>query len=295
MRPISIILILLLTLITVPLNSRAHAAFEGSDLKISQIPAGGSANSSTKFTSTSGEIHVEFRIRTASLLNFGGRSSYRVTLRRGVAPSSSGESGTVVASKVVTTDNTAVLVQLSAPVSTCSEVGGYHVRVTNTSPDNPQAAIVSSGLTDGQIYAASTNPEYRPLWMAGYSLLDLARGDEKTVSLGSFAKSGTIRLKGKWHVPELIPTFKPLAIYLLRPDGTTAKSGQFFSIHANLSPRLDTYYFVTPADAAQSGDWKLKIVNRSDSPIEQFNIKKGADVNPFVPQFESNFTNACGS
>ena len=262
--------------------------------KISQIPPGGGANSSPIAVATTGTLRVRLSIRTAALFNTGGKSTYKVSLRRGNPPTV-GVGGTEVASKSVIVNSELGFVDLSVTVGSCNQTGQYHVRVSNDSTENRQAGVVSSGILDGEIFASTSDPENRTLSMSGFSLIDLDRGDEKTVSIGSIAKPGTINLMGKWHVPGLIPTFKPLKIYLLRPNGTTATSGTYYSIHSNTGPKLDTYYPVTSEDVAQTGSWKLKIVNGSDSRIESFNIKKGSDPNPFVPSFASSFTTACGS
>jgi hypothetical protein len=115
------------------------------------------------------------------------------------------------------------------------------------------------------------------------------------VNIGAFSTPGSVTLQAKWHVPGLLPTFKPLKIYLFRPDGTTAKSGVYYSMHSSTGTKLDFYHIVNFQDAAQTGQWKLKIVNIGDTRIEGFNIQKGNDINPMVPAFKSIFTTACGA
>jgi len=260
-------------------------------LKIATVPPGGSVSSTAKAVVAVGELNISLRIRTSALFNMGGKSSYLISLRRGTP----GSAGTEVGSKTVITNSEKALVEIRVPISTCDQMGDYHVRVSNVSKDNPQAGIVSYSVSDGEIYSASSNPEGRNLAMGGLTVLDLDRGNERIVSIGAFSTPGSIALKAKWHVPGLLPTFKPLKIYLFRPDGSTAKSGVYYSIHSNSGTKFDFYHIVNVQEAAQAGQWKLKIVNTSDSRIEGFNIQKGSDINPMVPDFKSRFTTACGA
>ena len=163
--------------------------FNVTELHIPTIPSAAGANSDTKYVTAVGTLRIVFAIRTAALFNSGGRSTYVISLRRGIAPKY-GQSGTEVASKTVTTDNTNVAVDMTIPISTCADVGAYYVRITNTSTDNPQAGIAGN-LSDGFISAVSADPESRTFSMSGFSLLDFDGGDEKTVSIGLFPKPGS--------------------------------------------------------------------------------------------------------
>jgi hypothetical protein len=106
---------------------------------------------------------------------------------------------------------------------------------------------------------------------------------------------GVLKLKAKWHAVSLIPnTFNALKIQLLRPNGTVASSGTYYSIHSNKSPKFDITYNITAADAALSGYWKLKITNNSDFEVIGFNIEKeSSDINPLVPNFFSSYKANC--
>jgi len=258
---------------------------------ITQVPPRGTVNSSQKSVAAIGNLRIVLEIRTAALFNIGGRSSYKISVRR----SNPGSNDTELTSKTVIAGSDKVPVEFIVPIDKCNRIGNYYVRVANVSEDNPQRAIVS-GLIDNEIHAFSADPVTRNLSMAGVTVLDLDRGNERTVSIGAFSTPGSIALKGKWHVPGLLPTFKPVKIYLLRPDDSIAKSGIYYSIHSSGSgTKMDFYYIVNFQDAAQTGQWKLRIVNPGDTRIEGFNIQKGSDINPMVPAFKSFFTTACGA
>lgn len=106
---------------------------------------------------------------------------------------------------------------------------------------------------------------------------------------------GVLRLKAKWHAVNLIPnTFNSLKIQLLKPNGDVAVSGTYYSIHSNKSPKFDITYNITAADAALTGDWKLKITNNSNDDVIGFNIEKeSGDINPLVPNFFSSYKATC--
>jgi hypothetical protein len=259
------------------------------EIAIDPIPAGGGVNSRGFGVEALGNVTVVLAVRTAAFFNTGGRSTYVASVRR-VTPGSTTE----VLSRRVVTDSQKVGIELSVPIKSCSEIGGHYVRVSNASAENPQRGIVG-WATDGYFTVVTPNVERRDLDMAGIAVLDLDRGAERTVNIGSFPKPGLIVLKAKWHVPGIIPTYKPLKIYLTRPDGTVAKSGTFYSIHASgfvTGARMIMGHPVTIAETAQSGSWKLRIVNPGDTRIEGFDIEKGSD--PLPLPFKSTFATDCG-
>jgi hypothetical protein len=109
-------------------------------------------------------------------------------------------------------------------------------------------------------------------------------------------KKGLISLNAKWHTATLIPNvFVKLKIELLRPDGSVATGGSFYSRHApsDKTPRFFPYYRMTLTDAGMSGTWKIRVTNNSNEKIEGFDIEKGDDVNPFVFAFVSTYREDC--
>lgn len=129
--------------------------------------------------------------------------------------------------------------------------------------------------------------------------LSLDKGDAATRDIsGVQRKEGLILLKAKWHTATIIPNvFVKLKIELLRPDGSVAKSGSFYSAHApsDKSPnlRIAMSYNMTQTDAGLQGKWKIKVTNNSNEKIEGFNIEKGGDGNPFVSAFNSTYKEDC--
>jgi len=259
------------------------------------VPPGGGVNSSGFFeVKALGDLRVDLTVRTAALFNSGGRSAYVISVRRGNPALSNSPAGIEIASKRVVTDSQKARVELVVPIRSCNDIGVHHVRVSNVS-ENPQMGIVGS-VEDNFFVMVTPNTETRDLDMAGMTVLDLDRGAERTVNIGSFPKPGLISLKGKWHVPAIIPTYKPLKIYFRRPDGTTVTSGTFYSFHSPsivTGTRLKIEHRVTAEEAKQAGSWTLRIVNAGDSRIEGFDIQKGSD--PVVLwDMKSTFTTACG-
>jgi hypothetical protein len=126
--------------------------------------------------------------------------------------------------------------------------------------------------------------------------LTLGRGNTQERRIFGISKAaGVLRLKAKWHAVNLIPnTFNPLKIELLRPNGTVAKSGTYYSVHSNKSPKFDIIYNISAADAALPGSWKLRITNNSGFEVVGFNIEKeSGDINPLVPNFFSSYKADC--
>ena len=111
-------------------------------------------------------------------------------------------------------------------------------------------------------------------------------------------KEGKIFFQAKWHTATLIPNvFVKLKIELLKPDGSVAKTWNYYSAHApsEKSPsfRIPVTYDMTQTDADMRGNWKIKVTNDSNEKIENFNIEKGSDGNPFVRAFNSTYKADC--
>ncbi len=107
-------------------------------------------------------------------------------------------------------------------------------------------------------------------------------------------KEGRLRLRAKWHVASVIPTFNKLKIQLIKPNGQVARTGSYYSYQARGKyPRLDFTYNVSRADANLRGNWQLKITNNSRFNINGFDLEKGRDLNPLVPSFKSEYIPKC--
>lgn len=165
----------------------------------------------------------------------------------------------------------------------------WRARVRTADGDGAPAKIF------GEIKFSYTDPSPINLDLEGTSL-NLDRGISETKIFGVFNQPGRLRLKAKWHVPAIFPnTFARLSILVQRPDDSTANSSprNYNSIHYNEGTnKFNIVYNVRVADVG-SENWKLKITNNSDHNIENFNIEKGNDANPFVPAFKSTFTPGC--
>ncbi len=104
---------------------------------------------------------------------------------------------------------------------------------------------------------------------------------------------GTLKIKLKWHAVSLIPnTFNSLVIKLMH-GSSTLKSTTCYSMHSNKSPKCDFTFAVSEAEADKSGNWSLKITNNSNDEVTGFNIEKGSDINPLVPNFKSTYVSIC--
>jgi len=105
---------------------------------------------------------------------------------------------------------------------------------------------------------------------------------------------GVLRLKAKWHAVNIFPTYNALKIQLLRPNGSIARTGTFYSVHSNKSPKFDITYNISQTEAAMPGTWKLRITNNSAFEVVGFNIEKeSGELNPLVPNFFSSYKADC--
>jgi hypothetical protein len=127
------------------------------------------------------------------------------------------------------------------------------------------------------------------------STLTLTKGSMQFRKIYGIGKSaGVLKLKAKWHAINVLPTYSPLSVQLLKPNGQVAKSGTYYSVHSNKSPKLNYVYNISAADAALPGTWKLKITNNSAFEVTGFNIEKeSGEINPLVPSFFSSYKATC--
>ena len=120
------------------------------------------------------------------------------------------------------------------------------------------------------------------------------------------AGTGSFRIRAKWHTDPL--DLNPLhfgnyfraRVELIRPNGSVAASETGFSRHApaDRTPKIDFSYTVTPADAAMTGAWRVRVNNLTGNPrIVGFDVEKGL-VDPLAPalaNFSSTFSPGCAS
>jgi hypothetical protein len=184
-----------------------------------------------------------------------------------------------------------------------SQVGcpsAWRVRVSTQDGGQP-ASGVSGSITFDYEKPGTVN-----LDMVGDSI-SINKNDSKTVSLSGhdtlgvanntlIAGTGEFRIRAKWDTDpgDLMHwgQFFRLRVRLVRPDGTEADAETGRSQHYNGSARkVDFKYTVTPADAAQTGRWKLKIFNtvgNEQVKVVNFDIENFAN-----PSFHSTFIAQC--
>ena len=148
------------------------------------------------------------------------------------------------------------------------------------------AAFASLTILAGAAFADSVN-----LNMEGSSTATIPKGNTVTRKIFGIPSGfpGTLNLKLKWHAVNLIPnTFNPLKVVVKRGN-TTLKTDTCYSIHSNKSDKCN---FAIPVEDS-SGTWSLIVTNNSNDEVIGFDIEKGNDINPLVPNFKSTFTPDC--
>ncbi len=139
------------------------------------------------------------------------------------------------------------------------------------------------------LFAVSAFAIDRRIDMQG-SAAAIPRGQTITRSLYRIPTrtAGQIRLRLKWHVVNPIPIFTRLTVRL-RHGNRILRTSNCYSYHSNKNPKCILYYTVSQAEARRSGPWNIKITNNSGFMVMGFDVEKGSDVLPAVPNFRSVF------
>lgn len=180
--------------------------------------------------------------------------------------------------------------------------GNWQIVVTNNSNDEVISFDIEKN-NDINPMVPNFRSVYTPncpntvnLDLEGAGTTTITKGGTVTRKIFGIGNSaGVLRLKAKWHALAVIPnTFNGLKIELLRPNGTVAKTGTFYSLHSNKSPKFDFALNISQADAQMPGYWSLRITNNSNYEVIGFNIERGnGEPNPLVPAFFSTFKANC--
>lgn len=179
--------------------------------------------------------------------------------------------------------------------------GNWTIEITNNSGDEVIGFDIRKG-SDINPAVPNFKSVYTPncpntvnLDLEGVDTTTITKGGTTTRKLFGIGKSaGVLRLTAKWHAVHIVPnTFNSLKIELLKPDGTVALTGNYFSFHSNKTPKFDISYNISQADAEKTGSWSLRITNNSAYETIGFDIRKGGDINPLVPSFNSTYKANC--
>lgn len=180
--------------------------------------------------------------------------------------------------------------------------GSWTIVVTNNSNDEvigfnlEKAGDINPAVPNFRSVYTPDCPDTVNLDLEGAGTTTITKGGTVSRKIFGIAQApGVLRLKAKWHAVSIIPnTFNALRIELLKPNGTVAKSGTYYSVHSNKTPKFDFTYNISEADAALSGSWSLRITNNSNDEVIGFNItKENGDINPLVPSFNSTYNENC--
>lgn len=105
---------------------------------------------------------------------------------------------------------------------------------------------------------------------------------------------GTLKMKYKWHAVNIIPnTFNPLKIVVKHGSTVLNTKNACYSTHSNKTPKCNLTLEVSQTEAEKDGFWRIEITNNSADEVTAFNIEKGSDINPAVPNFKSVYEPNC--
>jgi hypothetical protein len=189
---------------------------------------------------------------------------------------------------------------LSVSQAEAEKPGNWTIEVTNNSGFEVMGFDIRKG-SDINPLVPNFKSVYTPncpntvnLDMEGTTATITKAGVVNRKLFGISGSGGVLELKAKWHAVHIVPnTFAPLKVELLKPNGTVAKTGTYYSIHASQTPKLNFTYNISAADAALIGTWSLRITNNSNFEVIEFNIEKSSDINPLVPSFKSTYKANC--
>lgn len=105
---------------------------------------------------------------------------------------------------------------------------------------------------------------------------------------------GTLKLRYKWHAVSIIPnTFNPLKVVIKHGTTVLNTKNACYSTHSNKTPKCDIDLTVSSDEAERNGSWTIEVTNNSNDEVMGFDLKKGSDVNPAVPNFTSVYDPNC--
>lgn len=193
-------------------------------------------------------------------------------------------------------------VNLTISQAEAEKPGFWTIEITNNSNDEvigfniEKSSDINPLVPNFRSVYTPNCPNTVNLDLEGAGTTTITKGGVVNRKLFGIGKSaGVLRLRAKWHAVNVIPnTFNGMKIELLKPNGATASSGTYFSIHSNKSPKFDLTYNISAADAAMAGSWSIRITNNSNDETIGFNItKESGDINPLVPSFSSTYKANC--
>lgn len=180
--------------------------------------------------------------------------------------------------------------------------GSWSIVVTNNSNDEvigfniEKSGDVNPLVPNFRSVYTPDCPDTVNLDLEGAGTTTITKGGSTTRRIFGIGNSaGVLRLKAKWHAISIVPNaFAALKIELLRPNGSVARTGTYYSIHSNQPGKFDLTYNMSQAEAQQPGSWSLRVTNNSNYETIGFNIvRESAEINPLVPSFRSTYKANC--
>ncbi len=224
------------------------------------IPKTGNKYSKTFRVANRGSFRVRVRLRTNTLLGYGGQSKFRVQLMRGTS---------VMVTKYKTVSSGFENVYLTYVVPNCSKTGTYRVRIKNVSTDNPQPGVAN--------FPQFTVPSLAPK-TGNLSLFGVVQGQTINRQIPSylepFGSGGRMKITATWD-GNCLPDVKGCKLtYRLRRNGVTKKTDVGYS-HSSLlagATQKMTVNYLVPANQVQ-GDWDLRITGGTVANVNNVRTK----------------------
>ncbi|MGD9564394.1 MAG: hypothetical protein AB7F88_19315 [Pyrinomonadaceae bacterium] len=229
------------------------------------IPPGGSAQTTSFSVANRGQFSVTVRLRTNSLLGYGGQTTYRAELMRGT---------TVLDFADRTVSSAFENVTLSYNVANCNQTGTYRIRVRNLQGPNPQPGQAA--------FNPFVVPSLTPV-SGNLSIFGVTQGttEDRSIpeNLEPSGTGGRIKITATWSGLCLPDPAGCKLTFRLRRNGTTMASDNGYAQNAPFSSpssRMTVNYTVPPNQV--SGNWSLQVVG---SPVNKvLNVRPNVSFTP---------------
>lgn len=229
------------------------------------IPSGGSAFTPNFTVENRGQFTITVKLRTNTVLNYGGQSRYRAELMRS-------NNTTVLATAERTVSSGFENVTLNYNVTNCNQTGNYRIRLSNVAGVNPQPGQAAFNT----FVVPSLTPASGTLPMFGVTQGNTV---DRPINLPSVIPSGSggnMKVTATWDgacLPDLGGC--KLTFRLRRNNVTLATSNGYISTGSK-TPKMNINYLVPPNQVG--GTWSLQVVGSTINSV--LNVKPTVSFTP---------------
>ncbi len=230
------------------------------------IPAGGSAFTPNFTVANRGEFSVTVRLRTNTILGYGGTTRYHADLMRS-------NNTTVLATTYADVSSTAVAKTLKFNVAKCNETGNYRIRLRNAGGG---VNMVAGNATFDPFVVPSLTPASGTLPLFGVTQGNTV---DRPINLPSVIPSGSggnMKVTATWDGACLPDLGGCKLTFRLRRNNITLASSNGYISSGSKTPKMNINYLVPPNQVG--GTWSLQVVGSTINSV--LNVKPTVSFTP---------------